>query len=79
MNIFLSISDCDIKKLKYSRNDKNEVIHTTRFFKKVKETELLQSKLNDTVEQSNSIIEKQNSIIEKQRKELLAIKKKLNK
>jgi hypothetical protein len=62
---------------KYSRNDKNEVIHTTRFFKKIKETELLQSKLDDTLEQSNSIIEKQNSIIEKQRRELLAMKKKL--
>ena len=51
--------------------------HTTRFFKKIKETEILQSKLDETYEQSNSIIEKQNNIIEKQKKELLALKKKL--
>ena len=62
---------------RYTRNDKNEIVHTTRFFKKIKESEILQSKLDETCEQSNSIIEKQNNIIEKQRKELLALKKKI--
>jgi len=62
---------------RYTKNDKNEIVHTTRFFKKIKETEILQSKLDETFEESNSIIEKQNNIIEKQRKELLALKKKL--
>jgi len=64
---------------RYTNNDKNEIVHTTRFFKRIKETELLQSKLNETFEESNLIIEKQNDIIEKQRKELLALKKKLGK
>jgi hypothetical protein len=63
---------------RYTRNDKKEIVHTTRFFKKVKETEILQSKLNETYEETNQIIEKQNSIIEKQKKELLALKKKLS-
>jgi len=62
---------------RYTKNDKNEIVHTTRFFKRIKETEILQSKLDETFEESNSIIEKQNNIIEKQRKELLALKKKL--
>lgn len=62
---------------RYTKNDKNEIVHTTRFFRKIKETEILQSKLDETFEESNSIIEKQNNIIEKQRKELLALKKKL--
>lgn len=62
---------------RYTKNDKDEIVHTTRFFKRIKETELLQSKLDETFEESNSIIEKQNNIIEKQRKELLALKKKL--
>jgi hypothetical protein len=65
---------------RYTRNDKNEIVHKTRFFKRIKETEMLQSKLDETYEtceQSASIIEKQNSIIEKQKKELLALKKKL--
>jgi len=62
---------------RYSRNEKDEIIHTTRFFKKMKETELLKTKLIDTVEESKEIIQKQNDIIEKQKKELLAMKKKL--
>jgi len=62
---------------RYTKNEKNEIVHTTRFFKRIKETEILQSKLDETFEESNSIIEKQNNIIEKQRKELLALKKKL--
>jgi len=62
---------------RYTRNEKNEIIHTTRFFKKMKETELLKTKLIDTVEESKDIIQKQNDIIEKQKKELLAMKKKL--
>jgi hypothetical protein len=62
---------------RYTRNEKNEIVHITRFFKKIKETEILQSKLDETYEQTTSIIEKQNNIIEKQKKELLALKKKL--
>jgi hypothetical protein len=64
---------------RYTRNDKNEIIHTTRFFKKIKETEVLKNQLEEVLEQSSDKIEKQNEIIEKQKKEILAMKKKLSK
>ena len=64
---------------RYTRNDKNEIIHTTRFFKKIKETEVLKNQLENVLEQSSDKIEKQNEIIEKQKKEILAMKKKLSK
>ena len=60
---------------RYTYDDKQKIIHTTRFFKKTKESEILKSQLNDTAEH----IEKQNSIIEKQKQELIALKKKLSK
>ena len=60
---------------RYTRNAKNEIIHVTRFFKKIKETDLLKSKYNETTE----IIEGQLSIIEKQQKELAELKKELKK
>lgn len=63
---------------RYTKNDNNEIIHKTRFFKKIKEVDLLKGQLTDTLSQSNDIIEKQNLVIEKQKKELLAMKKKLN-
>ena len=58
----------------YDKNDK--IIHTTRFFKKVKTEQLLKEQLNMTLDKSEDIINKQNAIIEKQKKELAALKKK---
>ena len=60
---------------RYTRNDKNEVIHNTRFFKKIKETDVLQCKISDNDEK---IIE-QITIIAQQKKELLALKKEMQK
>lgn len=60
---------------RYTRNDKNEVIHNTRFFKKIKETDVLQCKISDNDEK---IIE-QSTIIAQQKKELLALKKEMQK
>jgi hypothetical protein len=62
---------------RYTKNNKGEIVHTTRFFKRMKKIELLKEELEESAEKSGEIIEKQNSIIEKQRKELLALKKKL--
>lgn len=62
---------------RYTKNEKDEVIHKTRFFKKIKETELLKSQLDDTVQECTDTISKQQSIINKQKKEILAMKKKL--
>ena len=58
---------------RYSYDGNNNIIHTTRFFRKKKVEDFLNEKINDT----NDIIEKQSNIIEKQRQELLAMKKKL--
>ena len=58
---------------RYTLNDKKEIIHITRFFKKIKESELLKSQLEDTAD----IVQKQTDIITKQKLELLALKKKL--
>jgi hypothetical protein len=61
---------------RYTRNSSNEIVHTTRFFKKIKENELLKLKLNESYEQSTNIIEEQQKIIDKQKKEILKLKKK---
>jgi len=64
---------------RYTKNSKEEIIHTTRFFKKMKEEELLKNQLDNTLEQTSEIIEKQNNIIEQQKRELMAMKKKMSK
>ena len=62
---------------RYTKNDKGETIHVTRFFKKIKDSEILKGQLNETVEKSGEIIEEQQKLIEKQTKELADLKKKL--
>lgn len=62
---------------RYTKNDMNEIIHTTRFFKKLKESDILKTKLDEVFEESSNIINNQKYIINKQKKELLSLKKKL--
>tara|TARA_B110000037_G_C16744889_1_gene352802 strand:+ start:27 stop:524 length:498 start_codon:yes stop_codon:yes gene_type:complete len=62
-----------------NNNNNNKLVHTTRFFKKIKNEEILKEQLSSTFNKSEEIIKKQNKIIEKQKKELEAMKKKLNK
>ena len=62
---------------RYTKNDKNEIIHTTRFFKKIKETEILKNQLLDTMEQTNDIIQQKDDIIEKQKKRINCIKEEI--
>ena len=64
---------------RYTKDDAGKIIHTTRFFKKIKETEILKNQLEETEQTSTTIISKQNAIIEKQKREILAMKKKINK
>ena len=64
---------------RYTKNDKGDVLHKTRFFKKVKKEEQLQRDLNETVEETADIMQKQSAMIEKQRKELHELKKRLSK
>ena len=61
---------------RYTYDDNKKKIHTTRFFQKLKEEELLKEELDETIETSKEIIDKQNEIIEKQKKEILRLKKK---
>jgi hypothetical protein len=61
---------------RYTYNDKNEVIHVTRFFKRYTADDKLKNELINTIEMSSEIIEKQKSIIDKQKKELMILKKK---
>ena len=61
---------------RYIYDKNNKLVHTTRFFKKVKTEQLLKEQLNMTLDKSEDIINKQNAIIEKQKKELSALKKK---
>ena len=61
---------------RYIYDKNNKLIHTTRFFKKVKTEQLLKEQLSMTLDKSEDIINKQNAIIEKQKKELAALKKK---
>jgi hypothetical protein len=63
---------------RYTKNDKGDIIHTTRFFRKIKDTILLKNELDETKQKSLNVIERQNEIIEKQKQELMAMKKKLN-
>ena len=58
----------------YDESNKKKV-HATRFFKKMKNEEILKEELDETVETSKEIIKKQNEIIEKQKKELAKLKK----
>ena len=64
---------------RYTKNENNEIVHTTRFFNKIKETDKLKIKLEDTILKATEKLQKQNSIIEKQKKELIALKKKISK
>ena len=59
--------------------DTNKLLHTTRFFKKLKKEELIQEELEETLDASKEIINKQNEMLEKQQKEIEQLKKKISK
>lgn len=58
----------------YDENNKKK-LHTTRFFKKMKNEDILKEELDETLEASREIINKQNELIEKQKKEIAKLKK----
>ena len=62
---------------RYIYDKNNKLVHTTRFFKKIKNEQLLKEQLNMTLDKSEHIINKQNAIIEKQKKELADLKKRI--
>ena len=60
---------------RYTYSDNKKILHTTRFFKKIKNTVLLQEQINSTIESSQEMINKQSEIIEKQKREISKLKK----
>ena len=60
---------------RYTYSDTKKILHTTRFFKKIKNTVLLQEQINSTIESSQEMINKQSEIIEKQKREISKLKK----
>ncbi len=57
--------------------DKKKILHVTRFFRKMKQSEVMKDELEQTVETSQEIIQKQNETIDKLQKEVRMLKKKL--
>lgn len=60
---------------RYTRNDKNEIIHITRFFKKINDKDLLKIEFNDITKKAEKALTKQSETIEKQNKEIAELKK----
>tara|TARA_B100001175_G_C19469244_1_gene620820 strand:+ start:307 stop:783 length:477 start_codon:yes stop_codon:yes gene_type:complete len=60
---------------RYTKDNNGKILHETRFFKKIKNEEIMQEEINNTVE----VIDKQNDLIKKQKQEIAALKKKLKK
>lgn len=58
---------------RYTRNDKNEIIHITRFFRKRKQIEIAKEQIS----QSEEYISQQNNFIIQQKKEINDLKKQL--
>jgi hypothetical protein len=61
---------------RYTYDNNKKIVHTTRFFKKVKDEELYKEQLDMTINRSEEIINKQNRIIEKLKKENESLRKK---
>lgn len=64
---------------RYTKNDKGEILHTTRFFKKMKDADVLKTKLTYTIEEKDDEISKQQMIIDQQKAQIMAMKKKMSK
>lgn len=64
---------------RYFKDDNDNIIYKTRFFRKLKPTEILKEDLNNTISKSDEVFNKQNSIIEQQQAEIEALKKMLKK
>ena len=60
---------------RYTKDNNGKIIHETRFFKKIKNEEIIKEELNTTVD----VIDKQNDLIKKQKQEIAALKKRLKK
>lgn len=62
---------------RYTYDDNENLIHTTRFFRKQKPEEIMKVEFEDALEKSDEVIQKQNDVIDKQKRELMTLKKRL--
>lgn len=60
---------------RYTKDNNGKNLHETRFFKKIKNEEIMKDELSESV----SAIEKQNDLIKKQKQEIAALKRRLKK
>ena len=60
---------------RYTKDSNGKNLHETRFFKKIKNEEIIKEELNTTVD----VIDKQNDLIKKQKQEIAALKRRLKK
>lgn len=63
---------------RYTFDDNENLIHTTRFFRKQKPEEIMKVEFEDALEKSDEVIKKQNDVIEKQKRELMTLKKRMD-
>ncbi len=64
---------------RYTRNDKGDIIHKTRFFKKKKPEEKIKEEMEEAVEISQKTIESLTKAFDKQKKELMMLRRELDK
>ena len=62
---------------RHTYDDNENLIHTTRFFKKQKVEEILRVEMEEAIDRSDEVIHKQNEVIDKQKRELMTLKKRL--
>jgi len=64
---------------RYTYDGNGELVHTTRFFKKLNNEEVVKNKLDETIKYSNEVFTKQKIAMENQQKEIDKLKKMLKK
>lgn len=64
---------------RYTRNEKCDLLHTTRFFKKMKDAQIVKLELTDQLVEKEEELKKQQMIIDQQKAQLMAMKKKMSK
>ena len=60
---------------RFTKDNNGKILHNTRFFRKIKNEEIMKEELSDSVQ----VIDEQNDIIKKQKQEIAALKRKLKK
>lgn len=62
---------------RYTMDDNENIIHTTRFFRKKKVEEVMKQEYEEAIDRSDELIHKQTEVIEKQKRELMTLRKRL--